>query len=54
MEKLTLASVRGEGTFTEINESVLTYSVFAAIAFILTIIIIRSYMAKKNSKNGKV
>lgn len=54
MEKLTLATTRGEGMFTEINESVLTYSLLAALAFVVTIVLIRSYMANKNSKNGKV
>lgn len=54
MEKLTLATTRGDGVFTEINESALTYSLLTAVAFIVTIVLIRSYMAKKNSKNGKV
>lgn len=54
MENLTLAAVLGEGKFTEINESLLAYSLFAAIAFVLTIIFIRSYMAKKDNKNGKI
>lgn len=54
MENLTLATTRGEGLFTEINEPVLTYCLLTAIAFVVTIILIRSYMASKNSKNGKV
>ena len=50
MEKLTLATEYGEGKFTEINDSVLTYGLLAAVAFVVTIVLIRSYMASKNSK----